>query len=622
MRPDMNSRRTASCLGRMLASLAFVLPFVWFPGAEDPAQIPRYAVIHLGLGFLILILVYRLPEHGLRAILSFLPVRLCILYLIWALLCNIWAVSNADAIVHSVNLIAMVTLFVLAVYVARYAAYRVIITIVRWGLVAAAVVAVIGLAQNAGLLKDVFTQTVAPAATMVHRNLLGHYLDCLIFPALYFLLTSARRWAIGLYSLIFALLLAMLVLTFSRGALLGMTVGFGVLTWYVVNRRLRQGASLNIQGIPRWKFLMLGISILCAGLVILSPSPTSKDTLSLKIKDTISPSPSGNIPYRLALYENSWELLRNNPQGIGLGNWRVRYAEVHQLRRTTPYYNEKYQTKELHNDVYAVFVETGIIGGILFLATFVSILYEFFRRKIYKKGASSLAFYLVLSLIVVWVHSLVSFPFHNATASFFIWLWAGLITGISHRSGRQYKHPITSMGLRQPYIGYQLLVFILIAGTAVYDWRYIAADRIQVAAQQAFRTDCPTALKRIDQAYQSFPYHYRVRQRRAIFHYTCDPNRQRSLDITLKLMAQEPYYLNNLINLLPLADELRRFDLIQEGAIRLLQAYPALPIGYHAIGMFFTRQGKLSDAISWFALALEHDQDYQPSFDMIKELKR
>ncbi len=91
---------------------------------------------------------------------------------------------------------------------------------------------------------------------------------------------------------------------------------------------------------------------------------------------------------RLRAWKRSWNLIKENPLlGVGLGNWKV--ASLKEENQTNPNFIYFYKS---HNDFLETTSETGIFGGLSFLAIFALVLLNLIREMKKKADDERLKF--------------------------------------------------------------------------------------------------------------------------------------------------------------------------------------------------------------------------------------
>lgn len=203
-------------------------------------------------------------------------------------------------------------------------------------------------------------------------------------PFALWLLTFEKRWlrSIGIISIFFALLstLFLSTRTFYLGSifLTIVYVTFIVIQYYRKNQKRK--ILLIFVGVV---FTLLVVFLLFTGTRKLyqAKNPVYADyyvDFVTRLK-TISHGEKG----RTSGWERSFKMIKENPLlGVGTGNWKVE-----ELKYETPTSGAYIYLYKNHNDFIEVAADTGIFGGLLFLAIFVLIGFNFLQA-FFKKGAN------------------------------------------------------------------------------------------------------------------------------------------------------------------------------------------------------------------------------------------
>ncbi len=178
------------------------------------------------------------------------------------------------------------------------------------------------------------------------------------------------------------LMLIALMLTYSRGAWLGILAGLAVLL-------IKQ----NRQAVRKWA---AGLAI---ALIVMSPFAFNR------FKQSFNDASSGE---RVALYKAAVDKILGNPL---LGNGLYGF-------RTTLEQNPEYQGEILnypHNIILNFWIETGLLGIICFA------LIIFFALKRYKQKPHLLSLAAALFLVTMFVHGMVDAPYFKNDLSVLFW---------------------------------------------------------------------------------------------------------------------------------------------------------------------------------------------------------
>lgn len=114
--------------------------------------------------------------------------------------------------------------------------------------------------------------------------------------------------------------------------------------------------------------------------------PKNKDGYNVTVKERISTIYAGesSAAARLASWERSAILFKQNPLlGVGIGNWKIEVLKYE--NPTKPDFSFMLRN---HNDFIEITTETGIFGGLLFIALFVILMFNFVKT-LFKQGTAT-----------------------------------------------------------------------------------------------------------------------------------------------------------------------------------------------------------------------------------------
>lgn len=197
-----------------------------------------------------------------------------------------------------------------------------------------------------------FGGSVRITSTFSNPNGYGAYLILIIFPVIMLSIYEKNKNKKSFYVLLSALVIANLVMTFSRNALLGFGLGLLVLTL--------------IYSI-KWIFALGGFAILISFI----PSVTQR------IEGTLDLSQN---ELRIKLWKTALYMIRDHPiLGVGNGNFVTRYNEYVSKYKELNYYG--YQNYPNHNTYLKLQSELGILGIASFLGIIITTLFRI--KKLY-----------------------------------------------------------------------------------------------------------------------------------------------------------------------------------------------------------------------------------------------
>lgn len=198
-------------------------------------------------------------------------------------------------------------------------------------------------------------------------HMLSYYLGMILPWTLYL---SSKKQGLSIHHLTFAIILLADLLTFSRGGYLGLFAA--LLVVFLMNMKKFTVNKINIF------FLSLLV------FFIMLFSPVRERFIS------IFDFTEGSNAKRIVIWKESLEIIKNNPWGVGLGNYSLAVKPDADYRE--PIY--------AHNMYLDIATETGIISLLFWLAFAVSIILNYLKNKTFKQPAiACLSIFLAQSLV-------------------------------------------------------------------------------------------------------------------------------------------------------------------------------------------------------------------------------
>ncbi len=275
-------------------------------------------------------------------------------------------------------------------------------------------------------------------STMGHRNLLASFLLLALPFVAYVFFELHGRWRVvsAITMLVSAFLLVALQ---TRAAWVAFPVGlaFSLFILALVTKRARP--SRNGGGVYRSRSLQAAV-LTALGLsmaLLFQYSPGARAPMRDHV-GTLVQLRDGSIHERLQLWSRTIRMIREHPfTGVGLGNWRVVIPTygAEGLRSDTG----TIHFQRPHNDFLWAASETGLLGGALYLALFVSVLGHVVSSMV---GATSMHDRLVLTLMLLGVScyaldSLFSFPKERTAHSVYLALLIGTLLSFHQGTGER-----------------------------------------------------------------------------------------------------------------------------------------------------------------------------------------
>jgi O-antigen ligase len=397
-----------------LMVLLAIMPLVYNDSGVDPNLIPRLALMSLYvLTASIYLFIWHKNLQTNHHVLDLMPFALlAVVY--WYSVLNATNQTEAVFVATKISLYTAVVVATYFLYANRIIHFKYIV----YGMVMACVVTVILVLKDVYLLHKLHVilwesdNVYKINATFGHKNLLSSYLLFTI-PFLVIAIKNQPPKTIKVFLVLLILLVIILLLLLqTRAALLALVIG--VIFYAIVLFKTHTQKRLTNKLL--WPvLLLLGMLFFIGSIYLL------RDKFSV-IKRTES------FKERAALWQNSWEMFKEFPMGVGAGNWQImlpKYGVQH-------FYDFNYRVTEglttfqrPHNDFLWVICETGFVGGITYIIMFVLLLITLFKIKPQDTffDTNILAAFVVSYMVV----ALFDFPLERAEHSFILFLVAAIV---------------------------------------------------------------------------------------------------------------------------------------------------------------------------------------------------
>lgn len=152
-----------------------------------------------------------------------------------------------------------------------------------------------------------------------------------------------------------------------------------------------------------WKKLLIKIFLISLSFSVFSYLNDGKTNLIERVA-TINPkTKDGSIDQRLRFYGHSLELIKENPLGIGLGNWKIE-----SINKEKNYLTDFIIPYHSHNDFLELLSELGIFG-LLYIMIFIILL-----RHLYKKVIKDYKYaFIIIGVLIFLIDSNLNFPIYR-----------------------------------------------------------------------------------------------------------------------------------------------------------------------------------------------------------------
>ena len=272
------------------------------------------------------------------------------------------------------------------------------------------------------------------------HNMLGLWLAiCTINAAyLFFINTKSKKFFSAFMALLFMSINILGLLSGnSRSGLLSMIIGLFMLGLIFV---LRLGKVYK----KYLAVIAVVFAIAAAGLVL-----TNSQGLNWMIGKVKNIEQYKTVAGRAGLWARSFDMLKLYPLGVGIGQYKWHFLEAQRERfKADPSDRFRY-TFWAHNEFIQWFCETGLVGGVIFMALLIFWLYKFIRLLITRKEISEITAWGCAIVFVFLCDALWTRPFHRIED--LVWLSVAFAIAnheiLENYNFTFYKKALKSLGL-------------------------------------------------------------------------------------------------------------------------------------------------------------------------------
>jgi tetratricopeptide (TPR) repeat protein len=215
------------------------------------------------------------------------------------------------------------------------------------------------------------------------------------------------------------------------------------------------------------------------GLLDLRSEGILFNTIPEKLQERISgiSVSTGTAQERITFYKDALAMSKESPIiGFGGEGW----AAVYKNYQSGPYVSNK-----IHNGFLEWLIDLGWIGSIIFLSVFVYLMFVLLRSY-WKEKDSSLKISVIITILIIFMHSAIDFNFSYGTVWFIVfWLFA---IGVTTLDGEVHP-PVTTKSWSGIYPKILLSVSaLLLIVSLIQSYNYLSANKMfeQTKTAQSF----------------------------------------------------------------------------------------------------------------------------------------
>lgn len=390
-----------------------------------------------------------------------------------------------------------------------------------------------------------------PAASFINKNYLANYID-LLFPISLFLLIAiqgdSRKWII---SLSVSLFFSYLIFSHNRASWLSLLSIFILILYLSHKYSWVQERLKNID--TKYVFLILLSSI----LLINSPGSTIDETDRFKglYGSLESTEVTSSTTMRLNAYKSAIVMISEQPVlGTGLGSFQITFKPYDSnLKRNI---KAKSTFIQLHNDPLQIFVELGLIGGLLVIIFVLILFYENYKRisdvviTNSSNQHSTLYLGLLLSITASIIHSFLDFPLHLPASAFLIFIFIGFLMHASIKT-------------KKVFFNFKVIFSILIIAIAILSVNFYSSFiRSSYALNSAIKNilthnpkqgykplnkpqhknNCKSAKINVDKSLKEYSNDFHIQTWAFVIYTECNEDQAELLKLSQKVLSDNPYH--------------------------------------------------------------------------------
>ena len=356
--------------GKAYYIFMFLLPLLFFAGISDMVLLPRQLFL-TAFSTLLLIFVWKSYKNDFKPIELDAATLAMVAYFLIAVV-----ISLSNAVVLSESLYSLSKLWILisfsllTIWLLRKNAItinQIIKAVIIFGCVAI-ITAVIDIAEKTVRGQHLFRSIQNISGGFANKNLLSSILFlCLPF----FMIGCHEKKRLRLISaLALALAIVILLIIRTRTTLIATFAFFAIISFFLLRDILKRKiwwVIIIFVGVSVFAFLKFRLDEAIGGL---KSSSDIKRQYFYRLFDTET------FKTRVMFWQNSLEMVREHPFGVGLGNWQIHFPKYGLQKFDFEIANGIHTLQRPHNDFLWILCETGIIGFAAFTAIFIIILYQ------------------------------------------------------------------------------------------------------------------------------------------------------------------------------------------------------------------------------------------------------
>ncbi|MDH5718316.1 MAG: O-antigen ligase family protein [Spirochaetia bacterium] len=618
-------------LNTILLSTLFILtPLAYIKNVIENSLFAKLFIFYFIIAIISLINFYfknektENKEKFIRNDLILIFILLLFTFSAWNIICTIFSLKPVIALGKTIEIIGNIFIALFVFIIAKNIS---LIRVLYWAIYGSIFVSFIGILQRFNLI-EIFQQVASPAATFVNKNIAGHYIGFIFFFSLLLFFTSKSKKLF--YFSIFAIILQIIYSFFiaSKGLFISLIfTGIYIYALFVILKKSKNYTFISYNK-KKKKILIyvLLITITTVHLIEVYYPVKNKDNPVLQeiASSGFIKGKSGSVKNRLAVWRNSLEIIKDYPLlGVGPNNFQIIYAKYSRVVKSDYDFAPNFIYTKTHNDYLQYFVETGILGGFLFLSIpflifFLTLLAlknnntKEYKAKIYLTFISASLFY-------NFFYAFFEFSVNRSPAAgTLMWpligIWLHNLNKIMPKSkikiSKKIKTNIYSFFNKEKIIisclMFSVSMFIIMLFNMI-GARYFLEAYVQRTNKKYYKFSCELFTKNINKGVMYMPFFMDAKRLRANEFVFCNEPTEKNLEILESYHKYNPYDLLLMHNIIKYNYNLKKYEKTEFMVDEYLKIYPNSPEILIYKGNLLVLKNRLNEARKWYNQILGMD---------------
>ena len=592
----------------LLYLLVGALPLIFIDSFYSKTELPRYAFISfITLPAVLIFIFTKLKQHSFslywHSNLLFFGI-----FILFSACSIFWSYGYGNYKDEIIKLVVFSLVFFTGTQISNIKSLKMLLYV---SIFSASIVSFIGILQKFNLSPFPLSSrglTGLSASTFINQNFAANYLNLIIPINFILLICSDKKRQVWLLTFTLILLLSHILIMHSRGSWVALIIFFVAL---LVSSQIFTILNEKLQFFSKHFKAPVLVLFLVPALIFILPGENARTTEAETARyiAPISTYSQSSTAIRKNANLTAFDMIKDKPVlGVGLGNFHIAFQGY--ARSINSEHKVYTNLLRLHNDSLQIIVELGVIGGGLIFILIGNTLFSAYKSIKNTSNTANLQntsklliLGLLLALTASSVHSLVSFPLHQATSGFMFYLWLGLLTGLL--STKMKATEISKYILKATFV---LLLFFMFFTFSHY-YNYLRSSfHINEAILTFENNNCANSVEHVDKSISYYDKYYYQQSWALSIYAECEKeNHNKKLQLTQIILNNNPLHPMALKTAAISHFKLNQYNEAEKVLYLLSILYPAIPATHIELGNVFYKQKKYHQAKNEYIKALKLD---------------